>query len=222
MNYSINKLKELIKELGVDYSPGSSATQGWTYNPIPFPGCDFPCHRKEASFKRWEAIDLIVHNWRTKTVLDVGCATGFFSFKAMKAGAYVIGIERDIKALNVCKCVLDLFRSSYGLDGSFILNIVQIPGFEFDIAFLLNVLNWMGREKAEKLLRDCSSIPLLFIEVPLKNDGRGGATWLDSEVAVKKWVEKITGHKGIAIEHSMGPGGKTRTLWKFEKEVQVE
>ena len=62
-------IKQYVNELGDVQSPGSTVTKGYTYNPIPFPKYDrLPCHRKEASAKRWEKINDIVGEWKDKIV----------------------------------------------------------------------------------------------------------------------------------------------------------
>ena len=40
-------------------------------------------------------------SWKSKTVLDVGCGTGFFAFSAAKRGACVLGIDFSEEAIEI-------------------------------------------------------------------------------------------------------------------------
>lgn len=42
-------------------------------------------------------------NWKNKSVLDVGCGTGYFSFHAAKKGATVLGIDFSKEAIKIAK-----------------------------------------------------------------------------------------------------------------------
>ncbi len=42
-------------------------------------------------------------SWKTKKVLDVGCGTGFFAYKAAKKGAKVLGIDFSNEAISIAK-----------------------------------------------------------------------------------------------------------------------
>jgi len=42
-------------------------------------------------------------SWKSKKVLDVGCGTGFFAFKAAKKGANVLGIDFSKEAIAIAK-----------------------------------------------------------------------------------------------------------------------
>ena len=40
-------------------------------------------------------------NWKSKKILDVGCGTGYFSYKAAKKGADVLGIDFSAEAIEI-------------------------------------------------------------------------------------------------------------------------
>ncbi len=42
-------------------------------------------------------------NWKSKKVLDVGCGTGLFAYKAANKGASVLGIDFSIKAIEIAQ-----------------------------------------------------------------------------------------------------------------------
>lgn len=46
---------------------------------------------------------LKLSNWKSKKILDVGCGTGFFSYKAAKKGATVLGIDFSVEAIEIAQ-----------------------------------------------------------------------------------------------------------------------
>ena len=42
-------------------------------------------------------------NWKSKTVLDVGCGTGLFAYKAANKGANVLGIDFSVQAIEIAQ-----------------------------------------------------------------------------------------------------------------------
>ena len=42
-------------------------------------------------------------NWKSKKILDVGCGTGYFSYKAAKKGADVLGIDFSTEAIEIAQ-----------------------------------------------------------------------------------------------------------------------
>ena len=42
-------------------------------------------------------------NWNSKKILDVGCGTGYFSYKSAKKGADVLGIDFSTKAIEIAQ-----------------------------------------------------------------------------------------------------------------------
>lgn len=181
------RLRDAISKLGTTaYVPGSSASGGWLYNPLPFPGCDkFPCHRKNSP-ERW---NLISTNLKGKRVLDIGCATGYFSFKAALAGAsIVVGIDHDPAAIEVCNVAATIFDVPNVQFEHMV--VVTPPSQKYDVVFAMAILNWMGRERAEEWL-DWIVVneSEAWIEMPLKGDGRRGAHWLTTDPEVEKWLK---------------------------------
>ncbi len=210
------KPRELIAELGVKHSPGSSVNQGWTYSPIPFSGYeDVPCHRREASYKRWDAI--VASNVLSKdsSLIEFGSSTGFFVFMSAPLVRYAVGIERDKAALEVALSLASEQRVSNVdfLDHTTADNILG----GFNVVLMLNVLNWMGRESAESKLRRIQPGSSVFIEMPLAGDGMGGAEWLRTNEELKAWLAEFKLSCIAKLVTSMGPGGKERDLFLFEK-----
>lgn len=209
------RLAKAIANLGKGgYVPGSSATQGYLYNPLPFPGCEnMPCHRPNSA-ERWNLIAAET-DFRGKSVLDLGCATGYFSFKAIEAGAsYVLGVDHDPKAIVVCQAAIKAFKVK---NAEFVQKTAFIPEEPFDVAFALSVLNWTGQEFAEQFLSWSSkNVPLLWLEIQLKGDGRRGADWLTSDAQIAQWATDVSLYRKVdAVGQTQGPHrGKLRTLWR--------
>ena len=42
-------------------------------------------------------------NWKSKKVLDFGCGTGFFAYKAAKKGANILGVDFSKEAINIAQ-----------------------------------------------------------------------------------------------------------------------
>jgi SAM-dependent methyltransferase len=207
------RLKAAIAELGAgEYSPGSSATAGWVYNPLPFPGCEgLKVHRPD-SVKRWEIIAQHT-DFQGKTVLDAGCATGYFSFKAAQNEASnVLGMDADPKAIAVCQAAAEAFSVQ---NVTFECSAIHVLDRQFDVVFALSILNWMGKANAGLWLAWCrGNIGMLWAEIPVRGDGRGGAAWLRDEVDVKRWLLRYFRSVEVMGETQGPHRGKLRTLYK--------
>lgn len=217
---SVLRIKELIKKIGVNKSPGSSVTPGWTYNPIPFDDFkDIPCHRADASWKRWEAIKKAV-NFDGAIVLDIGANVGFFTFKIAQdfKPRFVYALETDLDACLVGRQL----KSHYDYGNIYFTD--KISWWMPDIVLALSVLNWMGREESESFFRNhLMTCRALFVEMPLKNDGMRGAEWLRTEEDLVNWLYKHTKFNTInGICKTMGPGGKERMMYVCYNEKTKE
>lgn len=183
-----DQLRAAIAELGHgEYVPGSSATAGYTYNPLPFDGCQgIPCHRP-SSPERW-AIIAANTVFEGKTVLDVGCATGYFSFKAQQAGARkVFGVDHDPKAIAVCEAAAVCYGVTHVKFG--VCGAQEAMQGDWDVAFAFAVLNWLPRSDAEMWLRWAAEhVCTLWIEMPFEGDGRAGASWLHNDNELLDWL----------------------------------
>ena len=214
------RLAEAIEQLGQgEYKPGSSGAPGWIYNPIPFPGCeDIPCHRPN-SHERWRLITRHC-DLNNKTVLDWGCATGYFSFMAAQAGAEAFGYDADPAAIRVCRAVEDAFE----VQG---VHFSTDCGFNrhYDVVLALSVLNWMGKEQAEAwLARWRLIVGEFYVEIPYAGDALGGADWLTCDEECRAWLQEQSGYAYVdALGQTRGPHqGHWRTLWRCASVPTVE
>lgn len=71
--------------------------------------------------------------WSGATVLDIGCHYGYHSFRASKAGARVIGYDRDSRPLEAARTINDYIESQ---DVRF---TARDPGGDFDAILYLSV-----------------------------------------------------------------------------------
>ena len=209
-------IRKFVEELGTDRQPGSVVTNGWTYHPIPFDGYeDIPCHRRGTTEKRWQIIDNLVGEWKDKLVLDYGCSTGYFTFQAAKKGATVCGVERDLAAAKVAFACLDRFAQEYNMHVVFKKYYDEsLQNQDWHVVFALAILNWVGKENAEKFLKTLGNVGCMFLEMPLAGDGMRGADWLKTDQDTIAWVKKHSKFDRVqAIGETQGPGGKARTLF---------
>ncbi len=89
--------------------------------------------------------DLARFDFQGKTVLDMGCNLGFYSFLVKRAGAAsVVGIDSDDQAIQGCNMLAKL----YGLDDIHFINTdfadfngkINSKSIKFDVALLINFI----------------------------------------------------------------------------------
>ncbi len=93
----------------------------------------------------WELEDFHKIDFRSRTVIDVGCNFGWFCMQARRAGAsHVLGVDHDDLALDGAR----LLQAAFGLDGLDFerLDLEARPSplrdRRFDIAMLLDFIGW--------------------------------------------------------------------------------
>lgn len=93
------------------------------------------------SSRTWERLATLV-DFRDKTVLDIGCFHGFFSFKAEEAGAqWVVGVDNCAPALEIAREISWLKNSArtiFRLEDISKWQAAQI----YDIVLVLNMLHY--------------------------------------------------------------------------------
>ena len=137
--------KRLVSLIGPkERCDGSSTRKGWTYHKIPFDGFDDVRVHKTACVVERDIVvnDLVGFDY--KSVLDVGCSVGWFSFYFARLGKNVLGIEADRSVFGVANFLRDKSQLD-NLDfwsGSF---DDHCP-LEYDVVLFLNVHMWIERQ----------------------------------------------------------------------------
>lgn len=107
------------------------------------------------SYRTWENIKSLVE-WEDKTVVDLGCFHGYFSFKAEDCGGIVQGLDRSATALETARMINDI-RGGNVVFGEWVGGD-DIP--RCDVILCLNSLHHFGdRELQEKVVSktDCET-----------------------------------------------------------------
>ena len=127
-------LERRIAELGPWFHNFQLADGVWT-NPQGSPGPLYPDIR-------WKAVERLLSNVRGKSVLDIGCSSGFFSLKLKELGAdYVLGVDagEQPKAVEQARFA----ARTLNLEADFrVLSVYDLDqiGRQFDIVLFMGVL----------------------------------------------------------------------------------
>jgi SAM-dependent methyltransferase len=106
-------------------------------------------------------------DWRNKSVLDIGCNFGFYSFQASRAGARVRGIDKNENVIRTARLINDRVEMQ---DVQFEAAGVQsLPPVEYDVIFYFSVQHQFDRSYA-KLKKQINALwaltrERLFIEL---------------------------------------------------------
>ncbi len=124
-----------VRDLGPWFHNFQLARGVWTCPDDAFPGPQYPD-------SRWKVIEPLISGVEGKSVLDIGCSSGFFSLKLKEEGAgYVLGIDagEQPKAIEQARFA----AQTLGLDVDFQVHSVYDMdklGREFDIVLCMGVL----------------------------------------------------------------------------------
>lgn len=86
----------------------------------------------------WDNIQKLGIKFKGKTICDIGCMHGYFTFKLEEDGAIASGIDIDEKSITVAKIIADARKSSAHF---YTYNVLQDLNIFFDTIFALNVLH---------------------------------------------------------------------------------
>ena len=140
-----------------------------TYQPV-FIGEDRIGAGARACVDRWEHIEQVIESTGATSLVDLGCAEGYFVQKAAMRGCIALGVDADIRRLTVAQntSVLNGVDGAGFLYGRITESLVRrLPAF--DIVLLLSVLHHVmyehGIDKAKSLMsavRDRTRLGLVF------------------------------------------------------------
>ncbi|MFA5967467.1 MAG: methyltransferase domain-containing protein [Patescibacteria group bacterium] len=117
------------------------------------------------SAQTWNRLSSII-DFTGKTVLDIGCFHGFFSFKAEEAGAKaVVGIDHSLPSLDIARRIgwLKNARATFH-EGDMDDFTVEQP---YDIVLVLNVLHH-AKNKEQSLQNIFHAGDLIVFEAPME------------------------------------------------------
>ena len=136
--------KQKLIEYGKGYLAPNPLDRTNVYIPI-FAGGELlwdAQHRKhENQYLRVDKIEV-----EDKTVLDIGCNTGYISFRLAEKGAkYILGIDNDSKVLEICDLIKEVdqannieFVEANKRDFNSDNPVINNPNFPFDIGLTLS------------------------------------------------------------------------------------
>jgi tRNA (mo5U34)-methyltransferase len=123
-----------IEELGPWFHNYEIASGVWTNASGRSPGVDYPLWR-------WQLVEPLLPDLKGKSCLDVGCSSGFFSFKLKELGAaYVVGVDSGEQSRAIDQALFA--RTILGLDVDFrILSVYDLRILErqFDVVLFMGV-----------------------------------------------------------------------------------
>lgn len=140
----------LLRRLVKSYEP---------YHPVFLAGAQI-APGERACMDRWNLIETHLRELGAKSVLDLGCAEGFFVQQAgKKLNCFALGIDADLRRLTVAQMSASLNAVPHASFSYDVLNagvLQRLP--EFDVVIFLSVLHHVmyehGEEYALALLRE--------------------------------------------------------------------
>lgn len=148
------------------------------------------------------------NNIKGKRILDIGCASGFYSMLCAREGAQVIGVELDEEGYKQSLLTREIFSELDGVDyrNNFEILKIDLMDFnwdqypDFDIVMALNVLYWIKMpyykiaEKDKRFYNDANLIDLV------KNIKEHSKMFLVQADENKYWVRKKKGRSTEATD----------------------
>jgi cytidylate kinase len=120
-----------------------------------------------SSEKSWFNINKLHLDLKNKSVCDIGCMHGYFTFKIEEAGANPIGIDKDSKAISVANMIAKE-RHSYA---RFAVHNCDTELYgKFDIIFALNVLHRVSNfeDVCKNIFNSSNEVVLEVGEIQIK------------------------------------------------------
>jgi tRNA (mo5U34)-methyltransferase len=128
-------IRQRVSELGPWFHNYEIARNVWTNDKGASPGPDYPA-------RRWAYVKPWFENLPGKSVLDVGCSSGFFSAKAAEVGAAsVLGVDsgEQVRAIPQAQFAAETLRLRAEFQAVSVYDVAQI-GRTFDVVLFMGVL----------------------------------------------------------------------------------
>lgn len=208
--------KDILCHLGEVYHDGSAKHIGKTYHPI-----DIHYYKKNLYHKdiNYEFQNIIRNtNYPIESVIDVGCAAGYYLFNLMRMYKMkkVIGYEADPIMFSFLKRTKNIFCLN-----EFILNagVDAITEFQdVDLVICMNVHMWLEKrlgKKADLIISNLikHSREMFFQTASAESSGMYLVKDLKSKKEIQEYLERLGGKKVVFVDTSKR-GGK-RYLFKI-------
>jgi len=165
------------------------------------------------SHRQWEQIQELGIDWTNKSVIDLGCFNGYFSFKVEEAGAQSVNgfdcdtvankIAERIKLIKKSKCVFHLVNLAK--------NPEMIQKQNVDVILLLNCFHHVANETQDQgtnliecICKTCNQL-ILTVD-PLHNDFVQETVLTNNFTLVQKQNTHPTKKEGPRQYHTYHPG----------------
>jgi tRNA (mo5U34)-methyltransferase len=130
----LQRIRQRVSELGPWFHNYEIAKNVWTNDKGASPGPDYPA-------RRWKYVKPWFENLQGKSVLDVGCSSGFFSVKAAELGAEsVLGVDsgEQVRAIAQAQFAADTLGLRAAFKSVSVYDVAQI-GRTFDVVLCMGV-----------------------------------------------------------------------------------
>ena len=212
----VDKSKLLISNLGKKYYDGSSKHKGKTYHPIDIHYYKDNLYHKDINYEFNNIINHI--NYPIETVIDVGCAAGYYLFNLIRMNDIkkIIGHENDPVMLSFLKNIKDIFCLDEIILES---GVTPITNFEeIDLVICMNVHMWLVKEfnkDADNIISKLikKSKQMFFQTAGLESSGMYLVKSLKNKQDIIMYLENLGG-KNIKLIDTSKRGG-LRYLFKI-------
>ncbi len=211
--------KTLIESIGDgERSDGSSTKKGWVYHKIPFSGFDDVQVHKTACVAERDLVVKDLEGFDYKTVLDVGCSVGWFSFYFARLGKSVLGIEADTNVFKVIKFLRD--KSKVDMLGLWNGSFDDSCPMSYDVVLFLNVHMWI--EKQIGLHRTRASIKGLDLKRFYFQTAHEGSSGMAKAKGLRCWHDIVSylnscSFSKVKLIGQTGEHGGIRYLFRAER-----
>lgn len=211
---NIPAIRAAIAKLGTgEYQDGSSATPGWTYQPIGdwIPDlADIPCHKPDAVRDDFWAVvrDYAqLHGWSMAGVVDLGAANGYYALGLKRLGVVnAFCVERDPASRAALKA-LGLTATTEPFRGH----------FRYNVALVMNLHMWWAKQGvADERMKWCAAnaTTTYFQTAGKHSGGMCIIPELDSVEAERRYLERYFARVHHVRDTTLHGG--IRRLWRCE------
>ncbi len=211
-----NSKRDILSRLGKVYYDGSAKHKGKTYHPIDIHYYKKNLYHKDINYEFQNIIKNI--KYPIESVIDVGCAAGYYSFNFMRMYKMkkVIGFEADPVMLSFLKTAKDIFCLDELTLNSGVNTETNFQGV--DLVICMNVHMWLEKQFGKKVDKIVSNLikhskEMFFQTAGAESSGMYKVKWLKSKEEIQKYLERLGGKKVTFIDSSKR-GGK-RYLFKI-------